>query len=115
MLVALFPLLGALLGGLQVINTSLSAESAPQQAAGMAMACAYAVVPYVFARSIEMLTARPPSRPLPHEVSGPAVSALPGERASRGGVSMLRGRETIIGVVLALVIALILSIAKFAQ
>lgn len=54
--IAIFPLLGALAAAVQVYGTHQSATGAPQQAAGMAMACAYAIVPYVFARSIEMAT-----------------------------------------------------------
>lgn len=45
--------LGALFGALQIALTSANATSAPQQAAGMAMAVAYAVVPYVLARALQ--------------------------------------------------------------
>lgn len=44
---------GALLGALQVVLTSNDATTAPQQAAGMSMALAYAVVPYVLARAVQ--------------------------------------------------------------
>jgi len=47
---------GALIGGAaglaQIIMTHAEAESAPQQAAGMAMALAYAVIPYCIARAL---------------------------------------------------------------
>lgn len=64
MFVAVFPLLGALLGGLQFVDTVVRATSAPQEAAGMATACAWAVIPYVFARSIEMLRSSSTPRPI---------------------------------------------------
>ncbi len=44
---------GALLGMVQLVLTHATAESAPQQAAGFAMAMAYAVVPYVLARAVQ--------------------------------------------------------------
>lgn len=49
-------IVGALFGFLQIALTSSQAQGAPQQAAGMAMALAYAVVPYVLARAIQELT-----------------------------------------------------------
>lgn len=45
--------LGGGLGLVTIIGTHLSAESAAQQAAGMAMAVAYCVVPYVMARAAQ--------------------------------------------------------------
>lgn len=48
-------LLGALLGGLVILGTLWQAGSAPQEAAGYAMACAFAVVPYVLARSAQIM------------------------------------------------------------
>lgn len=50
----LLPLLGSIAGGLVLIGTLMSANSAPQEAAGFALACALAVVPYVFARAIDL-------------------------------------------------------------
>lgn len=47
----ILPLLGALAGVLTILLTLGSAGSAPQQAAGYAMACAFAVVPYVLAKA----------------------------------------------------------------
>ena len=47
--------IGAMLGILQMVMTSSTAESAPQQAAGFAMAIAYAVIPYVLARAAQEL------------------------------------------------------------
>jgi hypothetical protein len=48
----LLPILGALAGGLTIVSTISLATSAPQQAAGYAMACALAVVPYVLVRAV---------------------------------------------------------------
>jgi len=45
---------GCCVGGLTLLGT-LTADSAPQQAAGAAMACGWAVVPYVFARGANAL------------------------------------------------------------
>jgi hypothetical protein len=53
-----FPFLGALAGGLIIMSTMAGATSAPQEAAGYAMACALCVVPYVFARAIDMMINR---------------------------------------------------------
>lgn len=50
-------LLGAIVGGLDFAISAASANSAPQQAAGAAMAVAWAVIPYVFARAAEKLNA----------------------------------------------------------
>lgn len=54
-LIYVFPLLGSLAGGLIILGTMVRANSAPQEAAGYAMACALCVVPYVFARAIDMM------------------------------------------------------------
>lgn len=48
------PLLGALAATLVILLTMGGATTAPQEAAGYAMACALAVVPYVFARAIDL-------------------------------------------------------------
>lgn len=48
----IFPLLGSLIAGVVVFFTATLAKGAPQEAAGYAMACAFAVVPYVLARSV---------------------------------------------------------------
>lgn len=48
-------IVGALLGGLNMLFTMAAATSAPQQAAGYAMSCAFAIVPYVLARSAQQL------------------------------------------------------------
>ena len=50
-----FAILGAVLGGLNLLFTLVSASSAPQQAAGYAFSCALAVVPYVMARAVQSL------------------------------------------------------------
>jgi hypothetical protein len=46
---------GAILAGLILVGTVLLGSSAPQQAAGAAIAAAVAVIPYVFARAVEGL------------------------------------------------------------
>ena len=53
-----FSLLGSLAGLLAIIGTLLLADSAPKEAAGYAMACALAVVPYVMARSARNVDAQ---------------------------------------------------------
>lgn len=53
---AFFSLIGSLLGGIIILLTISQAGSAPQEAAGYAMACAFAVVPYVLARSVGMMS-----------------------------------------------------------
>lgn len=50
----LMPLLGSIAATLVILLTLGSSNSAPQEAAGYAMACALAVVPYVFARAIDL-------------------------------------------------------------
>lgn len=52
----LLPILGSLIGGIQFFGTMLGASSAPQQAAGMAMAMGWCILPYVFARSLDELS-----------------------------------------------------------
>ncbi len=52
----LLPIFGALIGALITITTLLSATSAPQEAAGYAMACAFAIVPYVLVRAVMAMT-----------------------------------------------------------
>jgi hypothetical protein len=47
--------LSTIYGGLEFVNTLVLANSAPQQAAGAAMALGYAVIPYVLARAIDGL------------------------------------------------------------
>lgn len=55
-IVWILPLLGSLLGGLVGVATALMADSSPKEAAGFALACALALIPYVLARSIGELT-----------------------------------------------------------
>jgi hypothetical protein len=49
-----FPIVGSVIGGLLLLFTVLGSGSAPQQAAGAAMAVGMAVIPYVFARSLQI-------------------------------------------------------------
>jgi len=53
--VYVFPLIGAIIAVLITLGTVVMTNSAPQEAAGYAMACAFAVVPYVLARSIHIM------------------------------------------------------------
>jgi hypothetical protein len=48
------PVLGSLAATITLLMTMARAQSAPQEAAGFAMACALAIIPYVFARSIDL-------------------------------------------------------------
>ena len=52
----LLPILGSMASGLIVFGTMLGSASAPQEAAGYAMACAFSIVPYVFVRSVMAMT-----------------------------------------------------------
>lgn len=48
-------IVGSIIGGFTLLNAIALADSAPQQAAGAAMALAWGVLPYCFARAIEKL------------------------------------------------------------
>lgn len=48
----------AVVAGLVFVVTMVGAESAPQEAAGAGMALGVAVIPYVFARGLEMFAAK---------------------------------------------------------
>lgn len=61
-LVFVLPLIGALIGSLIILLTLAASGSAPQEAAGYAMAAAFAVVPYVLAKAIAGLNAEPASK-----------------------------------------------------
>src|SRR5262245_2015770 len=56
MTVFVLPMIGALLAGVVLVLTVTGANGAPQEAAGAAIAIGLAVIPYVFARSVEKLT-----------------------------------------------------------
>jgi hypothetical protein len=60
--VFVFPLIGAIIATLITLATIIMTNSAPQEAAGYAMACAFAVVPYVLARSIHIMHEDSPGR-----------------------------------------------------
>lgn len=51
----LITLLGAASGGFTLLDTFKSAESAPQQAAGAALAVALAVIPYCINRALDQI------------------------------------------------------------
>lgn len=61
-IVYVFPLIGAIIAVLITLGTLVMTNSAPQEAAGYAMACAFAVVPYVLARSIHIMYEDSPSK-----------------------------------------------------
>jgi hypothetical protein len=48
--------LGSLAAGFQLLDTFASAKSAPQQAAGAALAAAIAIIPYCLARAVNELS-----------------------------------------------------------
>lgn len=48
-------LLSSLLAGFVIVVTTAAGRSAPQEAAGYALACALAIVPYVFTRAAQAL------------------------------------------------------------
>ncbi|MEX1107275.1 MAG: hypothetical protein WEC00_00040 [Dongiaceae bacterium] len=50
--------LAAAAGAFALMDTLVNAESAPQQAAGAAMALAISVIPYVFVRAIDLIVSR---------------------------------------------------------
>lgn len=50
-----FPLFGSIAAALAILITFATGASAPQEAAGFALACALAIVPYVFVRAIEAM------------------------------------------------------------
>lgn len=52
----LISLVSALAGGLAAIAMISGATGAPQEAAGAAIACVIAIVPYVFARALSELS-----------------------------------------------------------
>jgi hypothetical protein len=41
---------------LALLSTLMTAKSAPQEAAGFALACALALVPYVLARAVDLIS-----------------------------------------------------------
>ena len=50
----LIALLGSLVGGLIMVVTLSSSNGAPQEAAGAAIAVGFAVIPYCFARCLQL-------------------------------------------------------------
>lgn len=52
--VLILAFLGGVGGGISLFETMFRAASAPQQAAGAAIAVALAVIPYVMARSVQL-------------------------------------------------------------
>lgn len=52
-------IIGAIAATAQLLETVLTAQGAPQQAAGSALAVAFVVIPYCLARSIQLLATNP--------------------------------------------------------
>jgi len=48
-------IIGSIIGGLTLLLTLVASSSAPQQAAGAAIAAAFAVIPYVLARTVQSM------------------------------------------------------------
>lgn len=61
-IVYLLPALGAIIGGVEFLFGFAQARSAPQQGASAAMAVAWAVLPYVFARAVAEMVERPEAK-----------------------------------------------------
>ena len=57
----LIALLGSVAGAL-FLFMALAAQGAPQEAAGAALAIAFAVIPYCLARAVEKMKGLPPPR-----------------------------------------------------
>lgn len=75
--VFVLPLIGAIIAVLITLGTLVMTNSAPQEAAGYAMACAFAVVPYVLARSLQIMD-QPPADKITERIieairNGPAA------------------------------------------
>jgi len=50
-------IIGCLCGGFTLVNTFITANGAPQEGAGAAIAVAFVVIPYCFVRAIELWAA----------------------------------------------------------
>jgi sugar phosphate permease len=63
----LLPMFGSFIGGIDFLFSTLTADSAPKQAAGAGMALCWVVLPYVFARAVEGIAApeRNEEKPVP--------------------------------------------------
>jgi hypothetical protein len=57
-------ILSCVIAGIQLFDTLLRSQSAPQQAAGAGLAIAIAVIPYVFSRAVSELSGEKKSKPL---------------------------------------------------
>jgi hypothetical protein len=67
--------LAACMAGFQLLFTMTSAQSAPQQAAGAALAAATVIVPYVFTRAMEGFAPRPVVVVTPESAKVPQAAA----------------------------------------
>jgi hypothetical protein len=61
----LLPILGSLGGSFFLYEALFSSDTAPKQAAGAALACAVAILPYVLARSIQTVADNGPKKDAP--------------------------------------------------
>lgn len=86
---------GAVLGGFVLFVTFTQSKGAPQEAAGAAIACALAVLPYVAARSITELRALNAARPADYVLT-------PEQEAARDVRARGTSRAVTIGAILAL-------------
>ena len=77
-IVWMLPLLGSIIAGFEFFNSMASATSAPQQAAGAAMAMCWAVPPYILARAYQEIAQRNAE-----EARGKIVVLKPGDETLR--------------------------------
>lgn len=102
----ILPILGACLGGWMFVEVLVSAQSAPQQAAGAAMACACAILPYVFARGMVELGEGAPrtTQDATHQLQAESIT-------SDSQASAKRKRTLLLGA--AIVVAAVLAVAVY--
>ena len=108
-------IIGALWGGVELFFVFASAASAPQQAAGAAMAAALAIVPYTLARSIYLVSGSEEVRrqtallaDIARLIRNPAETGLP-EAAPLHPANKSHGVMIGIGVAFLLVVMMLIS------
>lgn len=72
-------LISSSFGALALLVSLASAKGAPQEAAGAAIACAMAIIPYVFTRAIEAMSARSRQQDVQEVIR--AIESLKSDRA----------------------------------
>lgn len=102
----LLPALGAVIGGLEFVSGFAAARSAPQQAASAAMAVAWAVLPYVFARAMVEMTERAPA---------PAIHPAPTPPLTVEEQQALKARRTRTFITVGLILVALLAIMSLAR